>query len=201
MILPGKRDAVEQARKGLVVPVYATVLADTETPVSVWLKLFAGRPNSFLLESVTGGDTVEPADLPPLPPAEKEKPHQSHVRPDRRRRVSDQIAAERPDHNPADMSLLEMEKGHILSLLEKTKWNVTEAAALAGLKRTTFTSRMKKRFMQIQERTRYNMRFLVSLRLLLPPMYRRPISLTRAVSSRPCCCKSTGAPDRSPRRG
>ncbi len=58
MIRPGRNEAVTQARTGLVVPVYATVLADTETPVSVWLKLFAGKRDSFLLESVTGGDTV-----------------------------------------------------------------------------------------------------------------------------------------------
>jgi transcriptional regulator of acetoin/glycerol metabolism len=32
----------------------------------------------------------------------------------------------------------------VLSLLEKYKWNVTRAASEADLKRTTFTSRMKK---------------------------------------------------------
>ena len=31
------------------------VLADTETPVSVWLKLFANMPYNFLLESGAGG--------------------------------------------------------------------------------------------------------------------------------------------------
>ena len=41
-----------------VVPVCRAILADTETPVSVWLKLFASSRHSFLLESVTGGDTV-----------------------------------------------------------------------------------------------------------------------------------------------
>ena len=34
------------------------ILADTETPVTVWKKLFSDAPHSFLLESVTGGDTV-----------------------------------------------------------------------------------------------------------------------------------------------
>ena len=38
----------------------------------------------------------------------------------------------------------EMERTYILSLLKKMKWNVTEAAAQAGIKRTTFTSRMKR---------------------------------------------------------
>jgi anthranilate synthase component 1 len=46
-------------RQGVnVVPVCRAILADTETPVSVWLKFFRDRPHSFLLESVTGGEIV-----------------------------------------------------------------------------------------------------------------------------------------------
>jgi len=41
-----------------VIPVAKTVLADTETPVSVWMKLFRKDRYNFLLESVTGGDVV-----------------------------------------------------------------------------------------------------------------------------------------------
>jgi transcriptional regulator with GAF, ATPase, and Fis domain len=41
-------------------------------------------------------------------------------------------------------SMEEMERNYILSVLEMTRWNVTEAAHMAGLKRTTFHSRMKK---------------------------------------------------------
>jgi len=41
-----------------VIPVCKSILADTETPVSLWLKLFKKDKYSFLLESVTGGDTV-----------------------------------------------------------------------------------------------------------------------------------------------
>jgi len=37
-----------------VIPVCKSVLADTETPVSVWMKLYSGAPYSFLLESVDG---------------------------------------------------------------------------------------------------------------------------------------------------
>src|SRR5690349_22736047 len=37
--------------------VWTTLVADLETPVSAFLKLGEGRPNSFLLESVEGGDT------------------------------------------------------------------------------------------------------------------------------------------------
>jgi anthranilate synthase component 1 len=37
--------------------VYARLIADLETPVSVYLKIGDGRANSFLLESVQGGET------------------------------------------------------------------------------------------------------------------------------------------------
>ncbi|UCF88923.1 MAG: hydrogenase, partial [bacterium] len=43
-----------------------------------------------------------------------------------------------------DQFMESVEKKHILSLLERTRWNVTAAAELAGMKRTTFSSRMKK---------------------------------------------------------
>lgn len=43
---------------GNVIPVYETLLADTETPVSVYLKIQQESPYSFLLESVEGGDQV-----------------------------------------------------------------------------------------------------------------------------------------------
>ncbi|MBD3241303.1 MAG: anthranilate synthase component I [Chitinivibrionales bacterium] len=58
MITPDRKTARTLAAKGAVVPVYATVLADTETPVSVWLKLYRQCRYGFLLESVTGGDNV-----------------------------------------------------------------------------------------------------------------------------------------------
>ena len=37
--------------------VWTTLVADLETPVSAFLKLGDGKPKSFLLESVEGGDT------------------------------------------------------------------------------------------------------------------------------------------------
>ena len=43
---------------GNVVPVFDTLLADTETPVSVYLKLRSLSPFSFLLESVEGGESI-----------------------------------------------------------------------------------------------------------------------------------------------
>ena len=41
--------------KGAAQVVWTTLVADLETPVSVMMKLAAGSPNSFLLESVEGG--------------------------------------------------------------------------------------------------------------------------------------------------
>ncbi len=43
-------------RPGYAVPVRVEVEADTETPVSAFLKLARGEPNAFLLESVEGGE-------------------------------------------------------------------------------------------------------------------------------------------------
>ena len=48
------RTAVEAGRPQLV---WTSLVADLETPVSAMLKLAAGQPNSFLLESVEGGAT------------------------------------------------------------------------------------------------------------------------------------------------
>ncbi|WP_119069786.1 anthranilate synthase component I [Aggregatilinea lenta] len=44
--------------QGDLVPVYRTLLADLETPVSVYLKLAQGGGPSFLLESVEGGEQI-----------------------------------------------------------------------------------------------------------------------------------------------
>lgn len=58
MITPSLNDVKNLAKDFNIIPVYKTVLADTETPVSVWLKLFKNQRINFLLESVTGGDSV-----------------------------------------------------------------------------------------------------------------------------------------------
>ncbi|TNF47367.1 hydrogenase [bacterium] len=44
----------------------------------------------------------------------------------------------------SDYSWEELEREYVTSLLEKKKWNIAAAARHAGLKRTTFSSRMKK---------------------------------------------------------
>jgi anthranilate synthase component I len=52
---PSVADFLELAGRGNLVPVYREILADTETPVSAFLKTARGE-HAFLLESVVGGD-------------------------------------------------------------------------------------------------------------------------------------------------
>src|SRR5580704_2329701 len=46
------------AHEHSLVPVYRTVTADLETPVSAFLRIAADEPEAFLLESVEGGEHV-----------------------------------------------------------------------------------------------------------------------------------------------
>lgn len=46
------------AQKANVIPVYRSIPADLDTPVSAYLKLAAGKRESFLLESVEGGEKL-----------------------------------------------------------------------------------------------------------------------------------------------
>lgn len=57
-IIPGRAEILEQFQHGNLIPVYRTVLADLETPVSVYMKLRQQGMASFLLESVEGGEQV-----------------------------------------------------------------------------------------------------------------------------------------------
>lgn len=57
MYKPSLEQFRELARRGNLIPVYREVLADTETPVSAFLKAGAGD-YAFLLESVEGGEKV-----------------------------------------------------------------------------------------------------------------------------------------------
>lgn len=52
---PTASDFLALAGRGNLVPVYREILADTETPVSAYLKIARG-PHGFLLESVEGGE-------------------------------------------------------------------------------------------------------------------------------------------------
>ena len=56
-ILPSAADFARLATQGNLVPVYADLMADFETPVSAYAKLRDHGP-SYLLESVEGGDTL-----------------------------------------------------------------------------------------------------------------------------------------------
>jgi anthranilate synthase component 1 len=56
-IVPGFSAFATHYEKGRPQALYARLIADTETPVSAFLKLADGRANAFLLESVQGGET------------------------------------------------------------------------------------------------------------------------------------------------
>ncbi len=57
-VLPDREQARKLFEQGDLVPVYRTLLADLETPVSVYMKLAQTGGVSFLLESVEGGERV-----------------------------------------------------------------------------------------------------------------------------------------------
>src|SRR5262245_51478556 len=54
-IEPAAEEFAERYRRGDAQVVWTTLVADLETPVAAFLKLAAGKPMSFLLESVEGG--------------------------------------------------------------------------------------------------------------------------------------------------
>src|SRR5437667_3845764 len=47
-----------EARRGNVVPVVRSVLADLQTPVGAFLRIAGGASHVFLLESIEGGERV-----------------------------------------------------------------------------------------------------------------------------------------------
>lgn len=57
-IKPSRDQILEYFERGDLVPVYRTLLADLETPVSVYMKLTQSGKPAFLLESVEGGEQV-----------------------------------------------------------------------------------------------------------------------------------------------
>ena len=56
--VPSAADFLKLSWKHSLVPVYRTVTADLETPVSAFLRIAAEEPEAFLLESVEGGEHV-----------------------------------------------------------------------------------------------------------------------------------------------
>ncbi|MBZ0298248.1 MAG: anthranilate synthase component I, partial [Anaerolineae bacterium] len=57
-VQPSREEVYRLFGEGDLVPVYRTMLADLETPVSVYIKLAQTGNISFLLESVEGGEQV-----------------------------------------------------------------------------------------------------------------------------------------------
>jgi anthranilate synthase component 1 len=57
MLTPSFPEFEAKATQGNLIPVYREILADLETPVSAFFKI-GGRPHSFLLESVAGGEQI-----------------------------------------------------------------------------------------------------------------------------------------------
>ncbi len=94
------------------------------------------------LLTVTRGDTVRLSDLPRLfDPA----PHEA--RDGRPAGIPPGTLAEKDQRDTPPLSGYSwegLERDYIRSLLEGTKWNVAAAARQAGIKRTTFTARMKR---------------------------------------------------------
>ena len=58
MTAPTRAEFIEKAKLGNLIPVWREVLADMETPVSAYRKIAGDAPNSFLLESVEGGERL-----------------------------------------------------------------------------------------------------------------------------------------------
>src|SRR5271168_37215 len=56
--LPRRAEFLKLARTHTLVPLYRTVTADLETPVSAFLRIADDEPEAFLLESVEGGEHV-----------------------------------------------------------------------------------------------------------------------------------------------
>jgi anthranilate synthase component 1 len=56
--VPSARDFKALSKVHTLIPVYRTVTADLETPVSAFLRIASEAPEAFLLESVEGGERV-----------------------------------------------------------------------------------------------------------------------------------------------
>ncbi len=62
MYYPAKKEFIELSKKGNLIPVYREMMADMETPVSAFEKIFASEKKeveyAYLLESVEGGENI-----------------------------------------------------------------------------------------------------------------------------------------------
>ena len=89
--LPSAREFLKLSRKHSLVPVYRTVTADLETPVSAFLRIASEEPEAFLLESVEGGEHVGRYTFIGIQPYKKMTARGTHitVREGRRERAFD----------------------------------------------------------------------------------------------------------------
>ncbi len=89
--------------------------------------------------TVARGDTIQLSDLPTL---FERLPHEGPESP-----LGTAFPGPGERNNAASLSAYSwegLERDYILSLLEGTKWNIAAAARKAGVKRSTFTARMKR---------------------------------------------------------
>ena len=96
MITPSEFDALA-AQGHNRIPLVAQALADLDTPLSLYLKLTQGKPMSFLLESVVGGERFGRYSFVGLPARTLVRATERHVEV-----VTDGVVVESHDTNPLD---------------------------------------------------------------------------------------------------
>jgi anthranilate synthase component I len=109
--LPSAREFLKLSRTHSLVPVYRTVTADLETPVSAFLRIAAEEPEAFLLESVEGGEHVGRYTFIGVQPYKKMVARGTHitVREGRRERsftgdIFEELKRALSGHTPARLS-------------------------------------------------------------------------------------------------
>ncbi|QLA17003.1 sigma-54 interaction domain-containing protein [Desulfolutivibrio sulfoxidireducens] len=97
----------------------------------------------YLLATLDG-ETIDEADLPTaiLDAAPEGPDVPASASPPANRETTPRDDASRPAL--CDQTWEELERSYVLALLDKCKWNITQAATKAGVNRSTFDSRMKK---------------------------------------------------------
>src|SRR5258708_21376666 len=76
---PGRKDFLALAKKHTLVPVYRTLTADLETPVSAFLRAAWPEQECFLLESVEGGGQIGRYTFVGLLPYKRIVPRVQHI--------------------------------------------------------------------------------------------------------------------------
>src|SRR3984957_14350776 len=109
--LPSAHEFMKLSRTHTLVPVYRTITADLETPVSAFLRIAAEEPEAFLLESVEGGEHVGRYTFIGIQPYKKMVARGVHitVREGRRERsftgdIFEELKRALSGHNPAKLA-------------------------------------------------------------------------------------------------